>query len=102
MSSAASYLFAAARHAFLICTVWSRLRSLFFSEEMLCHMEIDTSGAHSFLTIPLSNDWKALIMKQSRFVLIIADSVPSRVIDSIRRKREENSEGLSEKMSTAC
>ena len=28
--------------------------------------DMDTSGAHSFLTIPLSSDWKELIMKDRR------------------------------------
>jgi hypothetical protein len=55
-SSAASYLLAAALHAFLNCGLWSSFLSRFFSFEMLCHMEIDTKEAHSFLTMPLSSD----------------------------------------------
>lgn len=68
---------------------------------MLCHIEIDTNGAHSFLTMPLSSDWKELMMKDRRCVRIIADRVVSSVIDKIRRKRDENSVELSAKISLA-
>lgn len=69
------------------------------SLERFCHIEIDTSGAHSFLTIPVSRDWKALIMKDSKCVLIVEDNVLSRFIERIRRNRLENSTGLSVKIS---
>lgn len=100
-SSAASYLFNAALHAFLNCGLWSSFFSRFFSLVMLCHIEIDTKEAHSFLTIPLSNDWKALMMKERRCVRIVADSVKSRVMDRILRNRLENSAGCSAKVSGA-
>jgi len=62
-------------------------------------MEMDTNGAHSFLIIPLSNDWKALMMKERRCVRILADKVLSSVIDKIRRKKLENSVELSANVS---
>ena len=62
-------------------------------------MEIDTKGAHSFLTIPLSSDWKALMMKDRRWVLIVAESVASKVMESMRRNKLEKSTGLSANMS---
>lgn len=87
--------FAAALQAFRTRTLWSSFRSRFFSLDKLCHIEIDTKGAHSFLTIPLSNDWNALMMNERRWVLTVADRVVSNVIESIRRNMEENSAGLS-------
>lgn len=68
---------------------------------MLCHMEIDTNGAHSFLTIPLSRDWNEVIMKERRYVRMVGDNVVSNVIERIRRNNVENSAGLSEKTSAS-
>jgi hypothetical protein len=98
-SSAASYRFAAALQAFLNCGFWSSFCSRFFSLDILCQTEIETNGAHSFLMIPLSSDWKALIMKESRCVRIVRESVVSKIIERIRRNRLENSAGLSANIS---
>ncbi len=66
---------------------------------MLCHIDIDTSGAHSLRTMPLSRDWKALIMNESRWVRIARLRVVSKVMESILRNKVENSLGLSVKRS---
>lgn len=93
VSSAASYLFVAARHAFLNCPCCSNFRSRADSEARLCHIEIDTSGAHSLRTRPLSKDWKALMRYDNRCVRRPIAKVLSMLIDNIRRNKEENRPG---------
>lgn len=66
---------------------------------MLCQRDIDTRGAHSFRTMPLSKDWNALIMNDKRCVRIVVERVVSNVIDKIRRKMVEKSVVLSAKIS---
>jgi hypothetical protein len=49
--------------------------------------------------MPLSRDWKALIMNESRWVRIARLRVVSKVMESILRNKVENSLGLSVKRS---
>lgn len=68
------------------------------SEARFCHIEIETSAAHSFRMRPLSSDWKAPIMKQRMWVRIITDEEVSRLMERTRRKKEENLWGSSVKV----
>src|SRR3569833_158092 len=60
-SSAESYRFADALQAFLRCVVWSSFWSRFASVARLCHIDIDTKGAHSFRTMLQTRLWKSCI-----------------------------------------
>ena len=62
-------------------------------------MEIETRGAHSFLTMPQSRLWKANMMKRRMCVLMDQDRELSRLMSRARRKRSEKSEGRALKIS---
>lgn len=97
-SSAVSYRLAEARHAFLSCPCSSNLRSLADSVARLCHVDIETRGAHSFRTRSLSKDWKALMRNDKRCIRMAVDKEASRLMDKTRRKNEENCSGSFEKV----
>lgn len=47
-------------------------------------MDIDTNGAHSLRTRPLSRDWKALMKNESNWVRMLLVSASSRLKASTR------------------
>lgn len=100
-SSEVSYLFPAARHIFRSMTLLLNFSSLAASLCRLCQTEMPTRGAHSFLTKPLSRDSNALMMNAVRCVRTLSAKLKSTVMDNTRRKKEENSAGLSTKVAQA-
>lgn len=82
-----------ARHAFRSRLASSNFRSRVESVAKLCHIEIETRGAHSLRTSPLSSDWNALRMKDNTWVRTVAASEKSRLIDRTRRKKDEKRSG---------
>ena len=54
---------------------------------------METRGAHSFRTIPLSSDRKALIKKSRRYVRRFIESDVSMLKDKTRLKNEEKPVG---------
>ena len=65
-------------------------------------MDIETNGAHSLRTRPLSRDWKALIRNESTSVRMFADWEVSRLIDKTRRNSEAKRPESSAKTSSEC
>ena len=94
VSSAVSNRLKVALHAFRSIGFSPNSCSLTTSLCRFCHIEMATRGAHSFLTNPLSKDWKAPMTKDIRCVRILVVREGSMIMDMIRRKNDENSDGL--------
>lgn len=67
--------------------------------DRLCHIDIETRGAHSFRTMAQSRLWNDCIMNERIWVLTKTESDLSRLSDRIRRKSVEKSSGRSSKTS---